>query len=149
MGNRAGHRRRFTAAIGDVQLGSDELMRQDQARIPPRSRRQYSQQLRLGVSLATQRKAVHPPRVRIVFPIALCLRARRGRHGNIVKEIKRMRTAPVEFQRRQGAGGLQMKRKRTKARLYVELRKEASPNGDAVPENVESIVEGGGLGYLY
>ena len=140
MGIRAGHRRRFTAAIGDVHLGSDELIRQDQARIPPRGCRQYSQQLRLGVSLATQRKAVHRPRVRIVFPITLCLWARRGRHGNIVKEIKRRRIAPVELQRRQGAGGLQMKRRRNPARVYVELRKEASANGNAVLENVESIV---------
>src|SRR5881227_2275321 len=83
MSDRAAHRCRIRA-IGDVQLGGDELIGQDKAGVSVLSRADWSiednQELGLGISLAAQCQAIHGPRVRIVFPVTLWLRTNaRGR----------------------------------------------------------------------
>src|SRR5947199_9001820 len=83
MGDRAADRCRIRA-IGDVQLGGDELIGQDKAGVSVLSRADWgiedNQELGLGISLAAQCQAIHGPRVRIVFPVTLWLRTNaRGR----------------------------------------------------------------------
>src|SRR2546423_5318782 len=83
MSDRAAHRCRIRA-IGDVQLGGDQLIGQYQAGVSVLSGANWSienyQQLRLQIALAAQGEAIHRPRVRIVFPVTLWLRTNaRGR----------------------------------------------------------------------